>query len=245
MQRAANLIMCILCLIFVISSLRFSLSDRPETLIPAPIFALSQQLDPDGLAEIFLRPEHPAMWLLLVALWTGLTIFGLSHLLPRRSAPDYNLTGAPLLGSAFASGAIWPWIAVWAQLTGFLLCVSMLLALIAAGSSTLSDPRLARHPMIGMLTGWATIVTFAAFASFLSMVTPLPDEIMALAAALLSCGATIAIQLRMPKNPTYTGTVMFALLATAATMIESNPMIAVIAVLTISALTFLLVRVTT
>ena len=51
--------------------------------------------------------------------------------------------------------------------------------------------------------------------------------------------------MRIPSNAAYTITVMFALLATAATMIETNPPLSVIAVLSMAALTFLLVRVTT
>lgn len=99
--------------------------------------------------------------------------------------------------------------------------------------------------MLGIFAGWATVLTFAAFASFLSDAMPIPVELATLAGAFLSCSAAIAIQLRLPKNPAYTVTVMFALLATAATMIETNPPIAVIAVLSMAALTFLLVRVTT
>ncbi|MFV0293775.1 MAG: hypothetical protein ACK5II_11425 [Paracoccus sp. (in: a-proteobacteria)] len=223
----------------------FALSDHPEMLIPAPIAALSLGLNPDGLAEIYLRPEHPAMWLLLGGLWTGQMTFAFQWIWPRKGQRNLNLISSILMISAFAAGAIWPWVAISAPLTGFFLCVAMLLALIAAGASALSDNRLARHPLTGMFTGWATIVTFAAFASFLDISSLISDEIAALAAALLSCTAAIAIQLQIPRNPIYTGTVMFALLATAATMIESNPIIAVIAVLSISALTFLLVRVTT
>lgn len=73
-----------------------------------------------------------------------------------------------------------------------------------------------RGPALGMFAGWATVLTFAAFASFLSDAMPVPVELATLAGAILSCNAAIAIQLRLPNSPTYTVTVMFALLATTA-----------------------------
>ena len=237
--------MCLLTLAFVASGMKFALAPQPDALLPLQFAALYGDLDPDGLAEIYLRPQHPAMWIMLCILWVTLLAFALREAWPHKTRPDLELTDLLLLIAALAAGTVWPWVAVGAPLVGFLLCVLMLLALIAAGRRTDSDGRLARDPTLGMFAGWATVLTFAAFASFLSDAMPVPVELATLAGAILSCSAAIAIQLRLPNNPTYTVTVMFALLATAATMIESNPPIAVIAVLSMAALTFLLVRVTT
>lgn len=237
--------MSLMTLAFVASGMKFALAPQPDAFLPLQFAALYGDLDPDGLAEIYLRPQHPAMWIMLGALWTILLIFALREIWPRKLRPDLKLSDLLLLIAALACGTIWPWVAVGAPLAGFLLCVAMLLALIAAGGRTDSDGRLAREPMLGVFAGWATVLTFAAFASFLSDAMPIPVELATLAGAILSCSAAIAIQMRLPHNPAYTITVMFALLATAATMIEANPPIAVIAVLSMAALTFLLVRVTT
>ncbi|NHF73701.1 hypothetical protein [Paracoccus xiamenensis] len=232
-------------LVFVASGVKFARAPQPEALLPPQFAALYGNLDPDGLAEIYLRPEHPAMWIMLCALWLILLAFALIEAWPHKLRPDLKLPDLLLLIAALVCGTLWPWISVWAPLLGFLLCVAMLLALIAAGRRTDSDGRLAREPVLGVFAGWATVLTFAAFASFLSDAMPIPVELATLAGAILSCSAAIAIQLRLPRNPAYTVTVMFTLLATAATMIETNPPIAVIAVLSMASLTFLLVRVTT
>ncbi len=245
MQRVATFVMAFMTLAFVASGMKFALAPEPDALLPQQFAALYGDMDPDGLAEIYLRPQHPAMWIMLAALWIALLSCGLREIWPRRQRPLLDLSDLLLLIAALACGTIWPWVAVGAPLSGFLLCVMMLLALIAAGGRTNSDGRLSRDPVLGIFAGWATVLTFAAFASFLSDAMPIPVELATLAGAFLSCSAAIAIQLRLPKNPAYTVTVMFALLATAATMIETNPPIAVIAVLSMAALTFLLVRVTT
>ncbi|TKW65343.1 MAG: hypothetical protein DI616_15520 [Paracoccus denitrificans] len=237
--------MSLLALAFVVSSLMFATSPLPSQDLPWQIAALMERTDPDGLATIYLRPQQPAMWLLLIGLWLSLILFVARRLWPSDTRPDLDLADLVLLISGLAAGAIWPWVAIGAPLAGFLLSVLMLMALIAAARRTFSDGRLARHPFLGILAGWTTVVTFAAFGSFLTDITPIPVEVTTLVVAVLTCAAAIAIQIRIPHNAAYTITVMFALLATAATTIETNPPIAVIAVLSMAALTFLLVRVTT
>ncbi|MFD1794649.1 hypothetical protein FQV27_06805 [Paracoccus aurantiacus] len=243
MQRLATLLMSIMALAFVASGMKFALTPAPEVVLP--LHFTTEQMDPDGLAEIYLRPQHPAMWIMLGALWVLMLRMALREAMPDGNRPALDMTDLLLIISALALGTIWPWISVGAPLVGFMLCVLMLLALIATGRRTDSEGRLARDPTLGVFAGWATVLTFAAFASFLSDATPIPMELATLAGAILSCSAAIAVQLRIPRNPAYTITVMYALLATAATTIEVNPPVAVIAVLSMAALTFLLVRVTT
>lgn len=245
MRRAATILMCIMALAFVASGLAFATSATPAQDLPWQIAALTDQPAPNGLATIYLRPEHPAMWLMLGGLWLAVIIFAARRFWPNEDRPDLDLADLSLLTGAFAAGALWPWIAIGAPLLGFLLCVLMLVAVIASARRINSDGRLGRHPLIGLLAGWTTVVTFAAFSSFLTARMPLPIELTALVGAVLTCTAAIATQMRIPSNPAYTITVMFALLATAATMIETNPPLSVIAVLSMAALTFLLVRVTT
>lgn len=245
MRRAATILMCILAAVYVISGVKFATAPAPVQMLPLQVSSFAQQLDPDGLATIYLRPEHPAMWMMLGALWVALTLFAARRLWPSANNPDLDLADLSLMICALGAGAIWPWVAIGAPLLGFLLSVLMMLALIAAARRTNSDGRLGRHPLIGILMGWTTVVTFAAFGSFLNDMTPIPIELTTLVAAVLTCAAAIATQLRIPSNPSYTITVMFTFLATAATTIEINPPISVIAVLSIAALTFLLVRVTT
>ncbi|MEZ5723636.1 MAG: hypothetical protein R3E47_00920 [Paracoccaceae bacterium] len=246
MRRAATILMCMMALAFVASGLLFAITPAPAEDLPWQIAQLAEpSANRDGLAAIFLRPQQPAMWLMLGGLWIALIIFAARRFWPSETRPDLELADLALLIGALAAGSLWPWVAVGAPLVGFLLCVLMLLALIAAARRINSDGRLGRHPLIGIFAGWATIVTFAAFGSFLSDVTPIPVELAALVSAVLTCAAAMATQMRIPSNPSYTITVMFGLLATAATTIESHPPIAVIAVLSMAALTFLLVRVTT
>ncbi|MDO5604917.1 MAG: hypothetical protein Q4G25_07145 [Paracoccus sp. (in: a-proteobacteria)] len=243
MQRAARVLIFVMVLVFVTSGLNFALLRYPEQLIPSGLTGIPVQ--PDGLVSIYLRPQQPAMWLMLVCLWLALLIFATRQIgRDQQGRAEGSLADQALLSAALGAGAIWPWISTRAPVTGFLLCVLMLLALITATGRTHSDGRLGRNPLVAVFTGWATILTFAAFASFLSDFTPVPIELSMLVSALLTCAAAIAIQMRMPATPTYTITVIFAFLATAATSIEASPPVAVIAVLSIAALTFLLVRVT-
>lgn len=248
MERAATILLCLMALAFVTSGALFALADNPINLLIPDIGTRATGTllpDDDSLAGLYLRPRHPATWILLFGLWLMLIASTLRQLWLIPSGRYLALADVALLIAALAAGTVWPWVAVQAPLAGFIICVTMLLALIAAAKRKDSDGRLERSPVIGAFTGWATVLTFGAFATFLSNATMLPIELAAVVGAMLTCGAAIAIQLWLPRNAAYTLTVMFALLASAATTIDANPPLAVIAVLSISALTFLLVRVTT
>ena len=64
--------MCLLTLTFVASGMKFALAPQPDALLPAQFATLYSNMDPDGLAEIYLRPQHPAMWIMLCVLWVTL-----------------------------------------------------------------------------------------------------------------------------------------------------------------------------
>ena len=240
MSRVLNIILSLTALALIASQMAFALRPRSGMLSFAKLGAMDAS-EGVGLATIYLRPQHPAMWIMAAVLWISLGLIALK--------PPHRNAGAPvsdvlLLTGALLAAAVWPWLALGQPLAGFLMAVMMLL-----GSITISregaDGRLARDPLIGIIAGWATVVTFAAFASFLTGRMGILTELSSLVSLLLLCSVAVAVQLRMSGNPAYTVTIMFALLATAATLLDQSPLLAVIAVLGLSALTFLLVRVTT
>lgn len=230
-------------LAYIISSIWLAFSSHPSE----PVLDFAPVTDtgietPLLLAAIFLLPTGPATWASLAAIWVTVSIFLIQTI---RSSASFTLVDLALMTGAFLAGAIWPWIALIAPLLGFLISVLMLLALITAVSRENSDGQLARNPSVGIFLGWTTILTFTAFAAFIGRATSIPIEFITIASATLACTSTIAIQMRIPKNPYYTASVILSLLALAAAMIEAAPTLSVIAVLSMAALTFLLVRVTT
>ncbi|MDO5643961.1 MAG: hypothetical protein Q4G26_16425, partial [Paracoccus sp. (in: a-proteobacteria)] len=76
MTRAATLLMCLLALAFVVSGMIFAVTPAPIAELPGQIAARAVHADPDGLATIYLRPQQPAMWLMVAALWTVVLLFG-------------------------------------------------------------------------------------------------------------------------------------------------------------------------
>lgn len=243
MKRIGSLLVGLSVLFFVASSMKmaFSLDQNP-----LPIF-ITEEIDfaPNLLAAVFLIPEDPATWIILVAVWTASLLFA-AQLIYRFHGDDaLRPADVALLVSAFVLAAIWPWVALEAPLPGFLMCVLMLMAHISIVSRKFSDERLARNPFVGILLGWATMLTFTAFSSFINDAMAIPPELASISGAILACITTMAVQMRIPHNPLCTITVMFAFLAVAAAMIDAAPIIAVNSVLAIASLTFLLVRVTT
>ncbi|SDE42570.1 hypothetical protein SAMN05421538_106203 [Paracoccus isoporae] len=245
MHRNATLLMCSSALIFVISSVLLSFAQIDLDITQVYLDGRQVSSGPNLLAAVLLNPTEPATWLLLIAVWVVVLFLVVQTFREIGTARAYPVADMLLLAAAFMAGAIWPWVAQSFPLLGFMICVMMLLAMISASSRRFSDGRLGRNPAIGIFTGWVSILTFTAFSSFVDDVTPIPPELASLVGAVLACIAAIAIQMRIPENAYYTITVMFAFLAIAATMIEAAPLIAVISVLSIAALTFLLVRVTT
>lgn len=245
MPRNATVIMCASVLIFVISSVMLAFYDIQQDITQIYLDGRQIRSGPNLLAAVLLSPTEPATWVILITVWAVVLFFAFSSFRDLGTAKAYPVADMLLLSAAFVAGAVWPWVALQYPLLGFIICVAMLLAMISASNRKLSDGRLGRNPAIGIFTGWVTIVTFTAFSSFVDDATPIPQELASLVGAVLACIAAIAIQMRIPENAYYTITVMFSFLAIAATMIEAAPLIAVISVLSIAALTFLLVRVTT
>ncbi|WBU56960.1 hypothetical protein [Paracoccus sediminicola] len=203
------------------------------------------EIEPNLIAAVFLIPNDPAMWIMMSCVWLAALAFAWQTVTQYRNEQALPLADIGLLVGAFLCAAIWPWVGKAVPLAGLLISILTLMSLIAAVSRKLSDGRLGRNPLIGILLGWSTMLSFSAFASFINDAMAIPSEIASLVGAILACTTTMAIQLRIPQNALYAITVMFAFLAIAATMIEAAPVISVIAVLSIASLTFLLVRVTT
>ncbi|WBU63249.1 hypothetical protein [Paracoccus aerodenitrificans] len=243
MAQLGKLVLVFSTLVFLASSMSLALHEDQQR---QPSYIVENiPVEPNLLAAVLLIPEDMATWVILVGVWitvAGFAIFTMKDLDGERALPPADIA---LLSGAFLCGAVWPWIAYHAPLAGFLVCVIMLIAQIAAISRRMSDGRLAHSPLIGIILGWTTILTFTAFASFIHDAMRMPPELASLVASVIACVTTMAVQMRMPRNALYTITVMFAFLALSAAMIESAPAIAVISVLSIAALTFLLVRVTT
>lgn len=230
---------------FVASGMVLALAPRPQGPLRQLESGAVEPIQPYLLADVFLRPEDQATWIMAGGIWLTMLLFAMQLTRDYTGANALPVADVTLLIWSFLAGAAWPWLALQSPLLGFLLCVTMLVALITVTSREWTDGRLGREPFIGILTGWTTILTFSAFSTFISQTTAMPAELATLVSAVLACAATMAIQMRMPGNACYTITVMFGFLALAAAMINAAPAIAVISVLSLAVLTFLLVRVTT
>lgn len=210
------------------------------------------------LAGMFLRPDNTALWLLMLLVWAALLIHACKVIMRMRVEPapvrqtplrllrtggDTPLSEHAALTLALLFGAAWPWVSAEHPVTGFMLAAAMFaLALTAALRGQREGARI-RHPQtIGVFAGWATAVTYAAFATLLNHHLGIP-AVAATATAIVMCAAAgIIVQLKLGGTFSYSVAVIWSLVGLAAGTMTSDPTIATVAILGIAAMAIVLVR---
>lgn len=163
----------------------------------------------------------------------------LARQIQRENTPAEH--GALTLALIF--GAVWPWVSRDYPLTGFMLAAAMFaLSLTAALRGQQVGGVIRRLPTIGLFAGWATAVTYAAFATLVNGHLGIPPVAATAIAMLLCAGAGIVVQLRLGGSVSYSIAIIWSLVGLAIATMGSDPTIAMVAILGISAMAFVLVR---
>lgn len=238
---------------FVASSFAFALHSRPPSL-PGAFDATGQQLIPISLSfsdpppavvlpQLYLSPENPVMWLLLILLWTLLALDVVGQILD--SSDNYNLSAMsaprvtwPFLSLALLCGAIWPWMVDSDPVLVVLGALVMLVATVVAAIRTRGQKR----PAIGFLAGWSTAICVAALAAWVATILNLS---MPMAAALtILPGALIgmAAQDSIGQSIAYSAALIWAFFAIAMTTMGNSPITALAAIFGITAMAIVLIR---
>ncbi len=163
---------------------------------------------------------------------------------PRPSPAQPIEVAALVIG--LGSATIWPWIFPIHPVAGFLMAALMLAAILCAAMTRPSRPEgLPVSMTLGILAGWATLVTCALFATFLERKLGASGTLSALIALLICAIAAANIQLHLGSPFSYSATVMWGLFGMAMASISSDSTIATAAVLAIAFVAVAVIRVTT
>lgn len=233
---------------FVASSAALAIRGRPEPeiaaaamldLSPYGMIAPPQDLPGASLPELYLQPQNLVMWLLVGVLWMLLLADAITQYL------EPSDTGAdpvwPPLTLALLTGAVWPWlvgVSTAAALTGamLMLAASLLAAIRARGQ---------RRPGPGFLAGWSLALGTATLATLAAMPFALTTPQTAIVAILPSALIGMFAQEWMGRSIAFSGAVIWAFCAVAATTMGSSPGVALAAIIGISAMGVVLVRAAT
>ncbi len=144
---------------------------------------------------------------------------------------------------ALILGAAWPWVSRDYPVTGFMLAAAMFaLSLTAALRGQQVGGAIRRLPTVGLFAGWATAVTYAAFATLVNGHLGIPPVAATAIAMLLCAGAGIVVQLRLGGSVSYSIAIIWSLVGMAMATMSSDPTIATVAILGIAAMAIVLVR---
>ena len=162
-------------------------------------------------------------------------------------AAQHRVDNAPSehapLTLALIIGAIWPWIIRDHPALGFVMAMAMLsLALTSAIRGQRDGNLIRRVQSVGMFTGWATAVTYAAFATLLNNHLGISAVAATVAAMLLCAVAGVTIQLRLSGIFSYSVAIIWSLVGLALATMSSDATIAMVAIIGISAMAIVLVR---
>ncbi|WP_182911511.1 hypothetical protein [Paracoccus sp. JM45] len=215
--------------------------------LSGPILPPPLQIDLDAATKIpqmYLDPLNLLMWGLLIALWAMLLLDGIGQIIdPSETSVARQVHGAvwPFFSAAILTGAIWPWLLDSAP--EVMLLGSAATAGLAIAAARRSAGR--KRPAISFFAGWATAVLSAGLAGFGSARFGLPVQ--ALSALAILPGAAIGMAAQMWIGPSigYCSAMIWAFCAFTITTMGSDPVVAVAAVMGISAMAAVLVRAAT
>lgn len=234
--------------IFVASSAVLATLGRPAMQIASPILPqlysygpmdLEPVLPMATLPQLYVQPQNPLMWALLVVLWLMLLADGIGQYLePSDRGP--HPAWRPLT-MALAMGALWPW------LVGFhkpLATLGALLMLTAALSGAMRVRGQGRSAP-GFLAGWSLALGTATLASLIGAPMDLTTPQTAIVAILPGAIIGMVAQERLDGSLGLSLAMIWAFCAVAVTTMASSPGVALAAIIGISGMGVVLVRAAT
>lgn len=151
-----------------------------------------------------------------------------------------------VLSLGLGIAALWPWVIEQDLVLGFLLSAAMLVAILSAALARGSGAtRYRTSTTLGVLAGWAVVVTCAAFATLLEQNLGTSPTLSALVALLICSIAAANIQLHLGSPFGFSLTVMWGLFGIALATMAADAAIATATVLAMAFVGVALVRVST
>ena len=248
MARATDILYLGTVTMFVVSGLLLATVGRPALQIAAP--TLSQGLGYDAfgghapvpvatLPQLYVQPQTPLMWALLIALWSLLLLDGVGQYLdPSDHGPHPALHPLTL---ALAVGAAWPWLV---DLHKPLATLGALLMLTAALSGAIRA-RGQRRPALGFLAGWSVALGTGTVATLIGVPLELTTPQTAILAILPGAVIGMIAQERLGRALGFSLAIIWAFCAVAISTMGSNPGVALAAIIGISGMGVVLVRAAT
>lgn len=159
---------------------------------------------------------------------------------------DHALAELAPLSVALLAGALWPWITqAHAGIAAAVAAIMMQAALVAVVRGQRDGGSIRQSAAVGLFAGWATVAAHAAFASFMVQGIGVETAAAGVAAMLLCAVTGVFVQLRIGGSTSYSIGMIWALTGIAIVTINTEPMIAMSAVLGIAGMAWVLVRAAT
>lgn len=248
MARAADILYLGSVTIFVASGLTLATLGRPAVQIIEPNLSQGPNYDLFGeaaiipvatLPQLYVQPQNPLMWALLIVLWALLLLDGVGQYLDPSDLKPHPAWRP--LSLALVGGAAWPWLV---GLHKPLATLGALLMLTAALSGAIRA-RGQRRPAPAFLAGWSLALGTATVATLIGAPLSLTTPQTAILAILPGSVIGMIAQERLDGSLGFSLAIIWAFCAVAVSTMDSNPGVALAAIIGISGMGVVLVRAAT
>lgn len=230
--------------IFVICGVIFAMQPDARIITDAARLAapLLPPVAPTSIAipHLYLNPDNLLMWMLLIAVWMMVMLDAVGQWID--PSDDEPIRAGrprvwPMLLGALVLASVWPLLI---DNPGVLTLTSVA----GAVAATVGARRAAgRHrPAIGFLAGWATALASAALAELTAVQFGLSAQVVSAVAILPAAAFGMAAQMWIGPSVGYSVALIWAFCGLAISTMGSDPMIALAAIIGISAMATVLIR---
>lgn len=248
MTRLGTTLQMMASVIFVIAGVAYAIWGSDPIIIDAAggLGPLTQALNvqPDrtvlSIPQIYLNPQNPIVWALLGTIWLMVLLDGFGQFIDPSDGPEIRADRPrvwPLSTAAMACASVWP---LMLDRPLLLTATTALGAICATLGARYAAGR--HRPAIGFFAGWATALTSAALAGLASERFGLPVQAVSALAILPAAAIGMAAQTWIGPSIGYSTALIWAFCGLAVTTMGSDPVIALAAILGITAMATVLVR---
>ncbi|WP_235755965.1 hypothetical protein [Paracoccus salsus] len=186
--------------------------------------------------QLFVRPENPVMWALLLSLFVLLAMDAAGQWTDPSRSQDMQVWW--LLSFALLVCSVWPWLMGHADVAATIGAIAAAMAAIAAAIRTVGQSR----PAIGFFAGWLTGLAAATLATLLGTWAALPDGQIAILSILPAAMVGVALQRRLGRAFAYSVAITWGFCGLAVSTMGNTPISALAAILGITAMAAALIR---
>ncbi|WP_405403076.1 hypothetical protein [Paracoccus sp. Ld10] len=244
MKRIGSVLHLMVAAVFVICGVAFAMHPDPRIISDAARLAAPMMPSalPTGIAipQLYLNPDNLLMWMLLIAIWLMVILDAVGQWIDPSDAEQVRagrLRVWPMLLGALVLGAAWPSLTEHPAVLTVASITGAVAATIGARRAT------GRHrPMIGFFAGWATALASAALAQLAAEQFDLSAQAVSALAILPAAAFGMAAQSWIGRSVGYSAALIWAFCGLAISTMGSDPMIALAAIIGISAMATVLIR---